>query len=157
AIRVAQGGTSYQLTGIPDDLATNPIVLQTGETFSFGVRFTPDKIGLERAVIEVTTNDPQHPVLRVGATGTGLDQLMFPHWAQYFVAIEMPNRAGFTPVRALSNDHGNFSFFLPPKQFYHLVVFDPQTGLVAHGYGTTPASGKGIDLTADLVFEASTA
>ena len=51
---------------------------------------------------------------------------------------------------------GNFEVFLPPNQDYRMVMFDPVTGLVTESFGTTPRSGQGLDLTATLVFDAST-
>jgi sugar lactone lactonase YvrE len=157
AIQVADGAAAFTLTGLPADLTTNPIVLAHGQSFTFGVQFTPDKVGLERALIRATTNDPNNPVLRFSAMGTGLADTVYPHWGDDFVAIETPKLAGSFALRARSDNQGNFSFFLPPDQPYHLVIFDPQTGLVAHGYGTTPDSGRGIDLSANLVFGPSTA
>ena len=157
AIQIAEGSTDFSLLGLPSDLATNPITLATGQSFTFGVAFSPAALGLHRALINVTSNDPAHPTMQIGADGTGLASIPTAVWSHDYVALEMTNRAGAQPLRTISDDQGNFSFFLPPDQPYHLVIFDPKTGLVAHGYGTTPASGKGIDLTWDLVFGASTA
>ncbi|HND54137.1 MAG TPA: Ig-like domain-containing protein, partial [Pirellulaceae bacterium] len=154
SIALVDGGANFSLTGIPADLATHPISLATGESFSLGATFTAGGVGLRRAVIEVATNDPTQPSLRLGAVATGLDGVVYPAWGEDFVAIEMPDRGGQV-LRAKSDGAGSFSFFLPPTQAYHVVMFDPVTGLVAHGYGTTPPSGGGIDLTTDLVFSAS--
>ena len=73
------------------------------------------------------------------------------------MAIETPALAGSVVLRARSDAEGNFSFFLPSTQSYHLALFDPVTGLIAHGRGTTARSGGSISLSDDLVFSASTA
>src|SRR5262249_48954406 len=129
----------------------------TGESFTLGVTFTPDKLGLERALIQVTTNDPNQPVLHFTAVGTGLDDVVVPDWSNDFVAIETPNLAGSFPLRAHTDDRGNFTLVLPPGRPFHIVAFDPKTGLVAHGYGTTPLAGMGLNVASSLIFDASTA
>jgi hypothetical protein len=157
AILVEAGGSSFTLTGVPANLATNPITLAPGQTFTFGVKYTASKVGLERAKINVSTNDPANPVLRFGVDGTGLANVVSAHWGKNYVAIEFPNQPSSLVLRAVSDDAGDFDFFMPANQAYHLAVFDPMTGLIAHGYGTTAASGGATDLTYDLVFRASTA
>ena len=39
AIQIAEGSTDFSLLGLPSDLATNPITLATGQSFTFGVAF----------------------------------------------------------------------------------------------------------------------
>src|SRR5262249_51268091 len=90
AVNMIEGTPSYTLTGVPADLATNPVVLATGKSFTFGIKFVPAKVGLQRALINVATNDSLHPVLRVGATGTGLDRIVYPSWGHNYVALETP-------------------------------------------------------------------
>jgi hypothetical protein len=157
AIAVAEGAGDFTPTGVPMDVATTPIVLNFGESFSFGVTFVPSRLGLVRGEISIATNDPDQPVRQAGVVGTGDSDLPTAAWGKDFVAIELPGRPGAPPLRTVSDDAGNFSFFLPSSQPYHVVIFDPDTGLVAHGYGTTAPSGRATDLTADLVFLASTA
>jgi hypothetical protein len=156
SIQVEAGGSNFTLMGVPSDLATKPIMLATGQTFTFGVQYTASKAGPERARIGVTSNDPNQPVLSFGVTGTGLGSVIYPHWGNDYVAIEFPNENSSIALRAVSDASGNFSFFLPPEQFYHIAIFDPITGLIANGYGVSPPSGQGVDLTSSLVFQAST-
>jgi hypothetical protein len=152
-ISLSEGSSSIQLTGLP----VGTKVLAPGESLSFGATFTAGRVGLERAAIDVTTNDPSQPVLHLGAVGTGLESVVSSQWGNDYVAIEFPNQGGAQALLAKSDEQGNFSFFLPARQAYHLAIFDPSTGLIAHSYGTTPASGRGLDLTGSLVFGASTA
>ena len=157
AVRLVEGVGRFTLTGLPSDLGTNPISLAFGESFTFGATFDPDRVGLDRAVVEVVTNDPSHPVHRFTVVGTGLDAVVYPEWGNDFQAIDTPDVPGAPVLLATSDDNGNFSFFLPAETAYRYRSFDPVTGQIAYSYGTTPASGRGIDLTATLVFGASTA
>ena len=156
-IKLVEGNDTFTLSNIPTDLDTNPITLEFGESFTFGdLSFDPNQVGLDRAVIEVTTNDPNNPIVNIGAVGTGLPQVIYPEWGNDFVAIEFPELGNSFTLRTISDDNGNFEFFLPPEEYYHLSMFDPVTGLVADSYGFTPRSGGSIDLTGSLVFNAST-
>ncbi len=156
-IRLVEGQAEFAVFGFPDDIAVNPVTLALGESMSFGILFSPSQLGLQRAVIEVATNDPANPVLRLGAVGTGVAALPTASWGNDFVSVQVMDPFNPPPLHAQSDDDGNFSFFLPSSKDYHLTIFDPTTGLVAHDYGKTAASGKGVDLTASLVFSASMA
>lgn len=156
-IKLVEGSSSFKLLDIANNLATNPITLNLGESWSFGVEFDPSKLGLDRAIVEITSNDHNNSKSRFSFVGTGLDTVVYPQWGNDYIAIETPNLANSSPLRSISDDKGNFQFFLPPQQGYHLTIFDPVTGLVTHSYGTTPQSGQGIDLTSSLVFNASKA
>ena len=147
-----EGADAFSLLGLPPDLATNPISLATGESFTFGLAFDPAQLGLQRAIIEIGTNDPASPSLNVGAVGTGLGSVVYPAWGDDFVAIQSNST-----IRTVSDAAGHFEVFLPARADYEAVVFDPVTGLVSHNFGGTPESGRGLDLTARLVFAASTA
>ncbi len=156
SILVEAGGSSFTLTGVPSNLATNPITLTAGQSFTFGVTYTASIVGLERAKIDVGSNDPTQATLTFGVMGTGLAKDVYPHWGNDYVAIEFPNLAASTTLRTVSDANGHFSFFLPAHQAYHIAIFDPITGLIANGYGVTPASGTGLNLTSGLVFGPST-
>ena len=58
--------------------------------------------------------------------------------------------------RATADGDGGFALFLPALSEYEVRVFDPASGLIGTAFGTTPASGRGADLTAGLVFRAPT-
>ena len=146
---------SLTVVGVPTDLATTPVELALGESFVFGVGPNVAELGLNFALITVETNDPSNPLLRMGVTGTGLAELPVAEWGGDFVAIETPNILGAVVLRDLSDDDGNFEFFLPDQEEYHLAVFDPVTGMMGHAFGATPRAGQSLDLTASLVFAAS--
>ena len=155
-LRLIEGTAAFTLLGVPANLASQAIELAQGESFDFGIRFDPDSVGLQRAIIEATTNDPTQPTIRFTAVGTGLSGIPYPQWGDDFVAIVTSELPGSPILRAESDTGGNFSFFLPSVAFYHLAVFDPVTGLIAHGYGTTTGNSTAFSLTDDLVFLAST-
>ncbi|QLE56855.1 Ig-like domain-containing protein [Nostoc sp. TCL26-01] len=156
-IKLVEGSSAFSLLGVANNLATNPISLNFGESWSFGVDFDPSNLGLDRAVIEITSNDSNNSKSRFSFVGTGLDQIVYPQWGNDFIAIETPDVPGAPVLRTVSDDKGNFQLFLPPEQAYHMTIFDPVTGLVSHSYGKTPQSGQGIDLTASIVFNGSKA
>jgi hypothetical protein len=62
-----------------------------------------------------------------------------------------------TEIRVRSDSSGNFTAFLPPSTPYQISVFDPKSGLIAHGQGITSPSGRSTDVTSTLTFEPSTA
>jgi methionine-rich copper-binding protein CopC len=157
-IQIVEGSEAFTFLDLPTDLATNPIKLNFGESFSFGnIQFDPNKVGSARGIIEITTNDPSNPSQRFSVVGTGLDKVVYPQWGNDFITIELPNLPNSPTIRVQTDAKGNFQTVLPPEQYYHLVAFDPVTSLVSHSYGYTSKSGQGIDLTASLVFNASTA
>ncbi len=151
-IELSEGAGRFRLLGVPADLASIPISLAYGEAFTFGVSFDPDHVGLDRALINVSSNAANGP-LQVSAVGTGLAGVVYPGWGDDYVAVDANNSV----VRMKSDSAGNYSVFLAAETSYHQVLFDPDTGLIAHSYGTTPQSGTGFDLTSSLVFAASTA
>src|SRR5262249_44653557 len=116
AITVTRGPGPFTLLGVPSDLATHPIQLAEGESFTFGIAFAPDQPGLERAAIQISTNDPARPTLQLSAVGTGLGSVVYPDWGHDFVALEMPDNPGAPTLHAVSEDMGNFQFFLAPQR-----------------------------------------
>ncbi|MCC6717083.1 MAG: choice-of-anchor D domain-containing protein, partial [Acetobacteraceae bacterium] len=157
SIGLIEGAAEFTLLGVPADLATTPVSLALGQSMSFGIQFNPSQLGLQRAVIEVATNDPSQGVLRLGAVGTGVTKIPTASWGNDYVGIQVSDPFNPPPLNAVSDDKGFFTFFLPNDRDYQMTVFDPATGLVARDYGHTAASGKGVDLTASLVFGASMA
>ncbi|MCG2592459.1 Ig-like domain-containing protein, partial [Ramlibacter sp. XY19] len=155
-ITMTEGSGAFGLLGVPADLATTPITLARGESFSFGGTFAADQLGLLRGLVNVVTNDPAQPNLRLSLVGTGTTSLPTVQWGNDYFAINNPDLPSVPALRATSDAAGNFSMFLPAQQHYHIAGFDPATGLVTHSYGTTARSGGGTDLTATMVFGAST-
>lgn len=156
-ITIAQGAPAFSLTGVPADLDSNPIMLQPGQSYTITGTFAPSITGLQRAIINVTTNSAAQPILLIGATGTGLNGQPHAQWGNDYVSIQIAGAQGFNSIRVQSDAAGNFMSFLPPDSNYTISIFDPVTGLIAKGSGQTPDSGKGLDLTWDLVFKPSTA
>ncbi len=153
AITLDPSAASFALTGLPADLAADPITLSTGETFSFGVSFTGVAPGLSRGAIAISSNDAASPVTEVAAAATSYEDLLYFDWGNDYVAIDI---AGDT-LRTVSDEDGDLMVFLPAEEDYKITVFDPESGLVAVNYGTTSPSGQGTDLTSGLVFKASAA
>jgi hypothetical protein len=146
-IGIAQN--SYTVGGFPASPSlVNPLDIQPGESVSFDLAFTPDRIGLRPGDILIRSNDPDVSVLHQHVIGTGLAASgSAAHWGNDFVAIEMPDLPGPLVLRQKSDDGGNFSLFLPPQQRFHAAIFEPVSGLIAANlYGTTARSGTQTDL-----------
>ncbi|MCI0535798.1 MAG: choice-of-anchor D domain-containing protein, partial [Verrucomicrobiales bacterium] len=137
-----------------------PLTIQPGGASPFDLLFDPGDTGLQRVTIEVRSNDPDTPVYSVQVTGTGLPASGNPRdtlqYGNDYVAMESPDFPNGPVLRAKSDNVGNFSFFLPPDQRYHAVLFDPVSGLVAHLSGITATSGQNTHLGTP-VFAASIA
>ena len=134
-----------------------PARLAPGEAVAFDVVFEAAALGLQRAYVEVVSDDPDAPVVRQTVVGTGLaDQGSALEYGHDFVALELPQLPGDPVVRAVSDLGGNWTFYLAAGQAYHHAIFDPASGLIAHGFGRTAPSGIETDITPP-VFLASTA
>lgn len=147
----AAGTTGFAVTGVPADIAANPITLAFGESVTFGLQFTGGELGLARGQIALTTNDPTQSTLLVGATATTETARRTFDWGDDYVAVEVNGEI----LRTTSDAEGHFQFFMPAEADYKITVFDPESGLVAHGSGRTAISGRGTDITSGLVFRAS--
>lgn len=148
-----QTAAAFGLVGVPVDLDVNPITLATGETFSFGVSFTGVAPGLSRGGITISSNDTATPSVEVAAMATSYEGMHYFDWGEDYIAVEVAGDI----LRTVSDEDGNFEIFLPALENYKITVFDPDSGLVAIGYGTTSVSGFGTDLTSGLVFRPSEA
>ncbi len=151
------GGTeNFSLLNVPADLATSPIVLNSGQTFDVAVQFKPGQSGLLRGTVQLVTNDPAQPALQVGLVGTGY-QTPFAHVGGDYVAIAFPALGDATTIHTKTDAAGIFNAVLPPSQQYHVTMFDPISGLVADGWGITNLSGRATNVTGSLFFAPSKA
>src|SRR5579883_1176819 len=137
-----QNPNEFGVTGLPAGLSMNsPLIIAAGGSYSLGLTFAPGQIGLRNGILEITSNDPQTPRLHEMVVGTGLAASTALHYGNDYVAYETPDILNAPVLRTKSDGDGNWSFFLPPQARYHWTIFDPVSGLVAHGYGITAASG----------------
>jgi hypothetical protein len=155
--QMIEGQGPFKLLGVPSNLAVSPITLNFGETFTLGVEFDPDRVGLQRAVIQIDSNDPRDAIeLRFGTVGTGLSETVAPMWGRDYVGFDTPRFVAST-LHTTSDDTGHFKLFVPANTFGHTAVFDPETGLIGHNYRFTRASGQKVNLNPTMAFGASTA
>jgi membrane-associated phospholipid phosphatase len=159
-IRMAhgRGEGEYGFTNLPADLGpSHPIVIAPGGSFPLGVAFNPDAIGLRPGTIEILSDDTDTPILRQAVVGIGLaDVDTALDYGNDFVAIETPLFTGAPTLRQRSDGAGNWSVFLPAGESIHYAIFDPVSGLIAHGYDVSAASGVDTPIHG-FVFLASTA
>src|SRR5262249_3196189 len=107
-IRIAPGlnASEFVLT------RARSFVLQPGESqLVYGV-FQPSTAGIRRAVLEIVSDDPVHPLMRIPLMGTGLVDGNLDY-GNDFVAVESVFRElNNTPVlRTKSDAAGNWEFF----------------------------------------------
>jgi hypothetical protein len=153
-IRVAtgQGEEEYQVTPL-----AAPRVLAPGESLGIDLRFRPSKVGLRPGAVEVLSNDPRTPVLRIPVVATGvnvtqdsLNQNIYlgADLGNDYIAVtnnlslnSRSNRDNLPVLRTRSDDAGNWEFFLPAERYALAVTYDPVSGLVAASSGVTNATG----------------
>ncbi len=159
AVSVAgEAAAQFAIGGLPAGFGPgNPLVLAPGETFSLDVTFDATALGLQRARIEIASDDPETPVLRQTVVGTGLaDTGSALDYGHDFVAVEQPGHLDEPVVRTVSDAGGNWTFYLPAGQSFHHAIFDPASGLIAHGFGVTELGATETDVLTP-VFVASRA
>lgn len=156
-IRLVDGQQSFKVNGLPPDLSQQPITIAPGDSHNLSVTYTASNPWLERGTIEIDTNDPINPSMRVGVVGTGALPNSVGRWGNNNVVIEFPDLGDARTMRVKSDANGNFSAFLPASARYRISVFDPSSGLIAQGQGVTSVSGRSTDLTSTLTFKPSTA
>jgi hypothetical protein len=153
-----EAAAQFAVGGLPPGFGpANPLVLAPGETFALDLTFDAAALGLQRAQVEIASNDPVTPVLRQTVVGTGLaDQGSALEYGHDFVAVELPQQPNTPVARKVSDAGGNWTFLLASGQSFHDAIFDPASGLIAHGFGVTASSGVETDVLTP-VFAASTA
>jgi hypothetical protein len=133
---------------------TSPVVIQPNEIGHIQMGFAPSSAGLRHGVVEILSDDPNHPILHYTVVGTGLIDGNL-EMGNDFVAVEDTIDSTNNPVlRQRSDAGGNWQFFLPPNQLVHVIIFDPVSGLVSHSYERTNGSGIATEVNG-RGFEAS--
>jgi hypothetical protein len=125
-----------------------PLVLAPDQRVELGFAFDPSTRGLQTAKLLLHSNDPDTPVLTHAVLGTGLsDDGAAPFaYGSDFVAFALPNNVDTPVLRTVSDDAGNFSFFLPAQADYETTIFDPVDGTIARLTGNTGPSGGRVAL-----------
>lgn len=156
---VDNGLQQFSLSGLPDVLQQGgTIQLPAGGEIVFGVTVDIAALGLQRAVIEIRSNDPVHPVVRQSVVATGVaDNGPDGSRSRNYVVVESVFDPTAPPLRQRSDEGGTWTFFLPVETAIHYVEFDPASGLIAHGYDLTLSSGQEKRFVAAPDYQASTA
>jgi hypothetical protein len=157
-IDVTRGQADYSITNLPAGFgASNPIVLSPGGSFALSVAFAPSAVGLRPGTITILSDDPAQPVLHQAVIGTGLSPgaSVLPRLGDY-VAVENVDNPALPVFRQRTDALGNWSFVLPAQVDIHYAIFDPVSGLIAHGADRTENDGVETMLP-DPDFAASTA
>ena len=137
----------FSISGLPVDFPSDSIVIAPGETQTVTLEFAPAQTGLQPGVLEVLSNDPDTPIATQSVVGTGLapDPLSELDWGNDYVALETPRVSGSPILRDQTDDGGNWSFVVPPEESIRYAIFDPVSGLIAHGLQLSAESGADTD------------
>ena len=157
-VSVTRGAGEFSIGNLPQNFGPdNPIVVAAGASVSLDVSFQPSAAGLQRGTVQITTDDPENPVVNQPIVGTGLASAnQQADVANDYVAVETLAGSGSIVLRERTDQNGNWSVVLPGNTPYYFVVFDPITGLVSEGVGVSSNNGVPTDLPGE-VFEPSTA
>ena len=132
--------------------AQQPIVLLPGESFDLDILARAEQQGLQRSRWEFHSNDPQGPSqLSLLATGVSSEANI----GNDFVSVRTPAREDSPVFRTVSDDSGNFRFFLPSIEAYEVAIFDSETGQISTFAGQTRQSGT-VTRPTQRSFSAST-
>jgi hypothetical protein len=155
---IAGGSDQFELFNLPPGMSVDhPYLLGPGQSFDIDMTFDAKYLGLQRAEIQIFSNDPDTPVLHQGVVGTGLADIGSAlAYGNDFVGLETPLIPAAPALHQVSDDKGGWSFFVPSNTSIHYVIFDPVSGLVAESYGTSASSGQQTELL-EPFFVASTA
>jgi hypothetical protein len=136
----------FSLIDLPPGFdAANPIVLASGESIDLGIAFDPSRLGIARTTLHILCNDPVTPLFSCSIVGTGTGDLLETlDWGRDYVALEYDDGTAAPPMRTVSDNAGNWSFFLEPGRSVHYAIFDPVSGLIAHGYDMTARFGSAL-------------
>ena len=152
-----RNGEEFSVNGLPVGFGPNsPIVLQSGETYSFDVAFVAGAIGLRRDVLEISSNDPLKPIVTKTFVGTGVTSASRSQLqGDDYVAVELVGNEGAPILRQRSDNEGRWSFTLPIDTMIRHLVFDPSSGLISHGFDLTGSTAERTQVTSPI-FRAST-
>jgi hypothetical protein len=157
SVAIVGGSDQYELVNLPPGIsAAHPYLLAPGQSIDFDLTFDAKYLGLQRAELQIVTDDPETPVLDQGVIGTGLaDKGSALSYGNDFIGLETPLIAASLPFHQRSDAMGNWSFFVPAQTSIYYVIFDPVSGLVGQAYATTAKSGQNTTILEPL-FVAST-
>ncbi len=135
---IGDDGSPFTVSSI-----NGPVNLQPGQSLDITAAFAPVETGLQRATVVIESNDPDTPQVGLGLAGTGTAE--FPgtlvDWGNDFTAVETPDSDVSPTLRAITDDEGNWEFFLPPETTATFITFDPVSGLVSSGGTVTAEAG----------------
>ena len=151
-VLVSKGVGQFEVGGLPANFGSeSPLILAPGGSFDLDMTFNPDRTGLQPGEFRIISDDPETPDIRRGVVGTGVaDDGTALDYGNDFVAVETPFLPDSRVLRQTSDDQGNWQFVLAPEEGIHYVVFDPVSGLVAHGYDVTASSGQPTPISAPV-------
>ena len=147
SIKATSGEDQFAIEGLPPTFPGQPLLLKPGEIQSLTVTFSPQRLGLSRAVFEIVSTNSNTPLLHLSVVGTGLSASGNPmdslDYGNDFVALESPDFPNGPVLRAKTDgspyltDNGNpildcsFGLIENPAALAEKLSSIP--GIVEHG------------------------
>ncbi|MCB0266773.1 MAG: choice-of-anchor D domain-containing protein, partial [Calditrichaeota bacterium] len=94
---ISDPGGAFALTNLP----TLTAIISPGNTATFDVTFSPSAIGATAASVNISSNDPDSPIIEIQLTGEGIDNSPPPAQDFVLLANERIN------IEKFSSIHGN--------------------------------------------------
>ncbi len=152
---VGENKDEFFVTGLPAGFGfSQPIVLNPGGSFSFKVGFDAARIGIQQGDIQIFSTDPR-ATAHFTVIGTGLEDGIGAEAKLGNDYIAVATIDGTLLGRTRSDADGGWSMNVAGGTVFHVVTYDPDTGLVSHGFGIADDSGK-LEEAPAIIFEAST-
>ncbi|MAE63850.1 MAG: hypothetical protein CMJ18_06215, partial [Phycisphaeraceae bacterium] len=145
AVNVVENGDQFAISGLPAGFgSSNPLVLDTDESFTVDLEHALSRLGLQRGTVQIVTDDPEQPIFTFNVVGTGIesDEPNGMLGDDFVVIRTGPEQSA---VRLRSDASGDFPLDLPPDTPYDATIFDSSTGLVAVDVNVTRAEGEVLD------------
>ncbi len=141
------GSLGFAASGLPVGFPVQPIVLAPSESINLDLDVAPSQFGLQSGTMQIRSDDVNHPVqtqfiVATGIGGNGPEATV----GGDFVAVATPAIPGSPVLRDITGPSGEYEFILAAMAGYEVVMFDPDSGLVAKSTGITGESGATSDV-----------
>ena len=139
--------SQFSLVNAPQITQAQPLVLPAGGSLALNVAFAAQQLGLQRAMLHITSDDADTPSRSLAISGTGMlpDELSLS-FGRDNVVLELPFEPGRPTFRQISDDKGNWSFVTPPNTPLRYRIFDPDSGLIGASLNSSgPSGAKTVD------------
>jgi subtilisin family serine protease len=108
-----------------------PFNVAPGASQAVGVTFTPATAGAVTGTMTLTTNDPLHPTLTVGLTGTGVNPAGIDVTPAAITATVPSNQQRTATIHVVNNGAGSLTYSVPSPDLYSKAIANAMTPVLA--------------------------